>query len=336
MEKNVGKRRLLCLAQLFWEQTDEEHPLTLEQLQQRLGEMGVEAQRKALYSDIRALQEFGLDILRTNPGRDCRYFLAGRPFELPQLKLLVDAVNASAVLTRQQSRQLMDQLMELASRPQREKLRRSLVGAPWWKTPNNGVYYTIDTIYQALQEQRPLTFFYFHYGPFRQKVYHRDHQEMVCSPYGLVYREEHYYLLGYSSDHPQRPVCHFRVDRMEGAHLAEGLPFHPKPPQLDLEQYSAGLFSMFGGSLSRARIRCTETGLKIIYDRFGLDVPVEFLEDGSYLALVEVVPGPLFYGWLMGLSQEMRLTGPQELVEECRRLARLSLSDWEQAPGQEE
>ncbi len=330
MEQNTGKGRLLCLAKLFWEQTDEDHALSLGELQDRLLEMGQKAQRKALYSDIKALQDYGLDILRTNPGRDCRYFLASRLIELPQLKLLVDAVNASAVLTRRQSEQLIEQLSGLVSRPQREQLRRSLIGAPWWKTPNNGVYYTIDTIYQALSQQSPLAFCYYHYGPFHQKVYHQDHHEIICSPYGLVYREEHYYLLGYSASHPDQPVCHFRVDRMEGAHLAAQQPFRPKAAGLDLEQYSAGLFSMFGGQLSRARIRCTETGLKILYDRFGLDIPVEFFEDGSYLALVEVVPGPVFYGWVMGLSREMRLTGPQELVEECQKLARLSLSPWQE------
>lgn len=90
---------------------------------------------------------------------------------------------------------------------------------------------------------------------------------------------------------------------------------------------------MYSGQLSRARIRCTETGLKILYDRFGLDIPVEFLEDGSYLALVEVVPGPVFFGWVIGLSQEMRLTGPEELVEQCRAVAQRSLCPWDLETG---
>ena len=120
---------------------------------------------------------------------------------------------------------------------------------------------------------------------------------------------------------------------MERAKLAPNQPFRPKPAGLDLEQYSAGLFSMYSGQLSRARIRCTETGLKILYDRFGLDIPVEFLEDGSYLALVEVVPGPVFFGWVIGLSQEMRLTGPEELVEQCRAVAQRSLCPWDLETG---
>ncbi len=331
MEKNTSKRRLLSLAKLFWEQTDEEHSLTLPQMQQYLQQQGIQAERKALYSDLKTLQDCGMDIVRTNLGRDCRYFLAGRTFQLPELKLLVDAVNASAILTQQQSKQLIEKLSQLTSCAQSVQLRRSLVASPR-KTPHTGIYYTIDTIYQALGEQVPISFYYYHYGSFRQKVYHQNHQLITCSPYGLVYREERYYLLGYASSHPDQPVCHFRVDRMEAAQPAPEQSYHPKPDQLDLEQYSAGLFSMYSGQLSRARIRCSETGLKILYDRFGLDIPVEFLEDGSYLALVEVVPGPMFFGWIMGLSQEMRLAGPEELVTQCRTLAELSLSPWQSPP----
>ena len=333
MEKNLGKRRLLSLARLLLEQTDEEHSLNVVEMLQILHRQGIQAERKAIYSDLQALQDYGMDIVRTNRGRDCRYFLASRTFELPELKLLVDAVNASTILTQQQSEQLIEKLSRLTSQPQSVQLKRSLL-ATAHKTPHTGLYYTIDTIYQALREQTPISFYYYHYGPFRQKVYHQQHQLIYCSPYGLIYREERYYLLGHASSHPDQPVCHFRVDRMEAADLAPDQAFCPKPAQLDLEQYSAGLFSMYGGQLSRARIRCTETGLKILYDRFGLDIPVEFLEDGSYLALVEVVPGPVFYGWILGLSQEMRLTGPEELVQQCQKLARLALSPWgESSPG---
>lgn len=327
MDKNIGKRRLLNLARLLWEQTDEEHAMTVLELQQALEAQGIQAERKTLYSDLKILQDYGMDIVRTNLGRDCRYFLAGRTFELPELKLLVDAVNASAILTKQQSEQLIEKLSRLTSRPQSVQLRRSLL-APARKTPHTGLYYTIDTIYQALREQTPISFFYYHYGPLRQKVYHQEHRPITCSPYGLIYREERYYLLGHASSRPEQPVCHFRVDRMEAAKLIPEGAFHPKPAGLDLEQYSAGLFSMYSGRLSRARIRCSETGLKILYDRFGLDIPVEFLEDGSYLALVEVVPGPVFFGWIMGLSREMRLTGPEELVKQCQELAKLSLEPW--------
>ncbi|HIU42573.1 MAG TPA: WYL domain-containing protein [Candidatus Egerieicola faecale] len=332
MGKNTGKRRLLFLAKLLWEQTDEEHSLSIGQMRQQLAQVGMEAERKAIYDDLKTLQEYGMDILRTNTGRDCRYFLAGRTFELPELKLLVDAVNASAILTKKQSEQLIQKLSRLTSRPQSVQLRRSLLASSR-KTNHTGLYYTIDTIYQALREQTSISFRYYHYGPFRQKVYHQGRRPICCSPYGLVYREERYYLLGYASNHPDQPVCHFRVDRMERAKLAPNQPFRPKPAGLDLEQYSAGLFSMYSGQLSRARIRCTETGLKILYDRFGLDIPVEFLEDGSYLALVEVVPGPVFFGWVIGLSQEMRLTGPEELVEQCRAVAQRSLCPWDLETG---
>ncbi len=331
MGKNTGKRRLLFLVKLLWEQTDEEHALSIGEIRQQLAQAGMETERKAIYSDLKTLQECGMDILRTNIGRDCRYFLAERTFELPELKLLADAVNASAILTKQQSEKLIQKLSRLTSRPQSVQLRRSLLVSAR-KTPHTGLYYTIDTIYQALREQTPVSFRYYHYGPFRQKVYHQGHRSICCSPYGLVYREERYYLLGYASSHPDQPVCHFRVDRMEGAQLAPEQSFHPKPAGLDLEQYSAGLFSMYSGQLSRARIRCTETGLKILYDRFGLDIPVEFLEDGSYLALVEVVPGPVFFGWVIGLSQEMQLTGPEELVDQCRAVAQRSLCPWKQKP----
>ncbi len=221
MDKNIGKRRLLNLARLLWEQTDEEHAMTVLELQQALEAQGIQAERKTLYSDLKILQDYGMDIVRTNLGRDCRYFLAGRTFELPELKLLVDAVNASAILTKQQSEQLIEKLSRLTSRPQSVQLRRSLL-APARKTPHTGLYYTIDTIYQALREQTPISFFYYHYGPLRQKVYHQEHRPITCSPYGLIYREERYYLLGHASSRPEQPVCHFRVGQDGGRQAGPG------------------------------------------------------------------------------------------------------------------
>lgn len=325
------KLKLLYLYQILLQRTDEEHPITVPQLIGELDLRGIRAERKSVYDDLEALRLFGLDV-QSRKGRSPGWFVGRREFELPELKLLVDAVNASAILTKKQSEQLIQKLSRLTSRPQSVQLRRSLLASSR-KTYHTGLYYTIDTIYQALREQTSISFRYYHYGPFRQKVYHQGRRPICCSPYGLVYREERYYLLGYASNHPDQPVCHFRVDRMERAKLTPNQPFRPKPAGLDLEQYSAGLFSMYSGQLSRARIRCTETGLKILYDRFGLDIPVEFLEDGSYLALVEVVPGPVFFGWVIGLSQEMRLTGPEELVEQCRAVAQRSLCPWDLETG---
>ena len=126
MPKQEGqKSKLLALLRIFEQQTDEEHLLNVPQLVELLARQGILCERKSVYSDIDALNALGYDI-RLRRGRSGGYWMATRPFELAELKLLVDAVQSSRVISKTSSDKLIHKLEGLASRYQGTQLQRQV------------------------------------------------------------------------------------------------------------------------------------------------------------------------------------------------------------------
>ena len=205
------KRKLLCLCQLLWERTDEEHPLTVQELIDALEGMDIHAERKSIYDDMETLRTFGLDV-QSRKGKAPGWFLGERPFELPELKLLVDAVQACRFITRRKSDALIRKLESLSSVHQARQLQRQVYVAGRVKAMNESVYYTIDKLHTALNARRAVTFKYFEYNMRKEKVFRRDGKRYAVSPYGLIWDNENYYLAGF--DHARREMRHYRVDKM--------------------------------------------------------------------------------------------------------------------------
>lgn len=202
------KLKLLYLKQILEEQTDENHPITTQQLVERLAEMGIRAERKSIYSDMACLQEFGMDVC-TAHGRGGGYFLASREFELPELKLLVDAVQSSRFLSERKSVELISKLEKLASRYDAGSLRRQVTVSGRVKTMNESIYYNVDRIHDAIASDVQITFRYFDWGVDRERHY-RD-RLYTASPYALCWDDQNYYLIAHSERHG---LTHYRVDKM--------------------------------------------------------------------------------------------------------------------------
>lgn len=156
------KLKLLYLKELFERQSDEEHLLSMQDILDALAARGIRAERKSVYDDILCLQQFGMDIV-TVKGRHGGYFLASRTFELPELKLLVDAVQSSKFLSERKSMQLIAKLETLASQYAAGSLRRQVTVAGRVKTMNESVYYSVDLLHEAIQKNSRITFRYFDY-----------------------------------------------------------------------------------------------------------------------------------------------------------------------------
>ena len=224
------KGKLLYLAEIFHRETDEAHGLTLAELTERLAAYGVQAERKTLYADMEELRRCGLDIDSWKEGREYRYRLASREFELPELKLLVDAVQASRFITESKSRSLIKKLESLVSVHDARQLQRQVLIAGRVKTMNESVYYSIDKLHTALAAGKAVTFRYFDYDVKKEKVFRRGGRRYTVFPHGLIWNSENYYLVGW--DGAKKEVRHYRVDKMaeEGlleevqALLAMGLP----------------------------------------------------------------------------------------------------------------
>ncbi len=314
-----SKIKILYLKQYFEENTDAEHGATIEELAAFLEQKGLSAERKALYADIAQLREFGMDIMKVR-GKRVEYRLMGREFELPELKLLVDAVGASRFITRRKSLSLMAKLESLCSRFEAKQLHRSVYVDSRIKTMNESIFYTVDTIYTALGRRCKLSFKYFTYTPDKQRVLKRSGKVYQVTPLALTYREENYYLYAYTAEHDE--VRTYRVDRMTSAAcMAEPADATEKTRQFDPAAYAREQFNMFAGRKKQVTMRFVNELCPAVIDRFGREVTLVPDGDGFRVA-AEVMVSPTFFSWIISFAGRAAIVGPQDVRDEFYQLLR--------------
>lgn len=311
------KRKLLYLQEILRRETDEDHPLTLRQIQDLLEQRGVAAERKSLYDDIEQLRLLGEDIVTTRD-TTVRYYVGQRMLDMPQLRLLVDAVQSSKFITRKKSEELIRRLETLTSRHLAGQLQRQVLVSGRIKHMNESIYYNVDALQTALAENRQVTFQYFDWGADKQQHLRHGGALYRVSPWALTWDDENYYLIAYNG--ATQTIRHYRVDRMlrirqtgdkrEGEAVFRGL---------DMARYTQKTFGMFGGQPQSVTLRCTDSMAGIILDRFGQEVSLIPDGDGFFTVRVSVVVSPPFFSWLSGFGTDLRLMAPAAVVEEYRR-----------------
>ena len=324
------KLKLLYLAKIFMEETDEDNPLTLQQIASRLAACDVNADRKTLYLDLEELRRFGMDIISAHQGRSTVYFLGAREYELPELKLLVDAVQASRFITDRKSRELIRKLEGLVSAHQARQLHRQVLFSGRVKTLNESIYYNVDMLHDAINSDRQIRFHYFQWNVNKEMVLRRDGAWYRVSPWCLTWDDENYYLVAYDAGEDR--IKHYRVDKMRDiTALEEPRAGKERYAELDVARYTQSLFGMFAGAEVAVTLEAENRMAGILIDRFGQDVRMVPVDDGHFEAGVNVAVSPQFFGWLMALGPGIRLTGPtpvvRQLKEEVRRLSRAYLGE---------
>ena len=309
------KLKLLCLCRLLWERTDEDHPMTVPELIQGLEEWDIKAERKSIYDDMEALRVFGLDV-QNRKGKDPGWFLGERPFQLAELKLLVDAVQSSRFISQRKSGDLIEKLESLASRHQARQLQRQVYVDRRAKTMNESVYYTIDKLHSAIANHRSVSFKYFEYNVQKERVFRREGKRYDVSPAGLIWDNENYYLAGY--DHRHREMRHYRVDKM--AELAVTcLPVEGVAADFDIASYAQKHFGMFSGKEGLVSLRCDNRLVGVVLDRFGREVILVPDGEAYFTVTVQAVVSPQFLGWVFGLGAGVEIKAPNWAREMLRR-----------------
>lgn len=304
------KLKLLYLAKLFWEQTDEEHPITIASIICALGEQGISAERKSLYDDFEALRYFGMDIVGRKE-RSYGYYLASRKFELAELKLLVDAVQSSRFITRKKSNELIRKLEELTSVYEGRALQRQVYVANRIKTMNESIYYNVDRIHSAISQNRQIGFCYFDLTPEKEKCYRHEGEEYQISPWALTWQEERYYLIGF--DAKVQKIKHYRVDKMERLRqLKQKREGQQLFERFDVGVYSSKMFGMFGGEEQLVRLRCQNALAGAVLDRFGKDITL-FPQGEWFEVTARVAVSPWFLSWVFGFGGGIEIVSPQEV-----------------------
>lgn len=317
--KDVVKRRVLVLLQYLYEQTDEDHQITSDDLVSYLKDQGVPANKKTLKNDLDLMVDAGFDIV-TVASKPNRYFWGNRTFEMPELKLLIDAVSSSRFITQKKSRQLGRKLSELASVNQKKELRRHVYATNRVKSNNEFIYYTMDTINEAINKHRQIAFQYTEFDGDKNKVLRNSGEIYELSPYALFWNEDFYYVVGWSNKHENVSV--FRVDRLHKPTIMKAKAAK-RPDDFDLDDYSKQIFEMYAGEEVKVRLECRNDLMKYIIDRFGEDVETKRSGEDYFIATVKVSLSPTFYGWVFQFGGGMRILSPKKAVNKIIEMADL-------------
>lgn len=310
------KLKMMYLLKILSEKTDEEHCLSAQELIGELAAYDITAERKSIYHDIECLVEYGYDIVNRKAKTGGGYYLASREFELPELKLLVDAVQSSRFITQKKSRELIGKIEKLAGPFEGKKLQRQVFVASRIKTDNESIYYNVDRLHNAIQDNAPITFVYMEWNEHKELVPRHDGKRYRISPWALTWKEENYYLVAY--DDEEEKIKHFRVDKMNRIEELTGQKRKGAEEfaRFDIAEYTNRSFGMFGGQTQWITLQFADSLTGVFFDRFGKEIDVRRISPSALSARVEVCVSPQFFGWLAGLGGQVRITSPQSIQEQ--------------------
>ena len=321
------KLKMLILADIFSRETDDDHGLTLPEIVERLEAAGVNAERKTLYRDFEELQNYGLDVISEQDGRQVRYHLGSRAFELAELKLLVDAVQSSRFITEKKSRELIGKLESLVSRYEAQHLHRQVLLTGRVKAANEHIYYLVDRLHEAIGRNAQVRFHYFRWTRTGEKALRRGGAWYVLSPWALLWDDENYYLAAYDAE--ADTIKHFRVDKMLDLEVLDAPRLGEKRwAERGAGAYSRSVFGMHGGESVTVTLEGENDMAGVLIDRFGRDLILAPLGEDRFTAQVEVVPSPHFLGWIIALGGGVRVTGPASVVDQLRAEAKRLLAQY--------
>ena len=322
MEK---KNKILYVMKILIERTDESHPLSTNQIIEILNnEYGIPVHRTTIPKDIAVLKEFGFDII-TIHSTQSKYFIGSRRFELPELKLLIDAVESSKFITSKKSKELILKLETLTSKGNVEKLKRNNYLTNIVKPDNEQVYYIVDVINDAINHGKQIAFKYYEYTALKEKVLRHDGEVYVISPYNLVWKDDFYYLIGFSEK--RNKVVSFRVDRI--ATIPDILEDDciQKPEDFNLEEFVKTVFLMYGGSTVTVDLLCDNKLMKTMIDRFGENVKTFPYDASSFHIITDVEVSRTFYGWVFGFGGDVKILSPECVKRQYRNMLSQSLDE---------
>ncbi len=327
MEKDRNRKlKLLKLLELLRQETDEQHPMRTTDICQRLESMDVSCDRRILASEIQTLCEQGYEIHQCQMGRAKGYFIADRAFKVPELRMLLDAVEASQLLTEKKTQELKDKIINLSNDRQAEILKSTVVRFNSAKSTNERIYYTIEALEKAIRKKKKVTIRYFHLNEHQEKVYRSENGIHTVEPIALVYNNDKYYLTCYN------PVAdknyNYRLDRIEWVEiLKKKISKNAVIRSRSVAKYTAQVFKMYGGETVKVTLVFDARMIDYIYEKFGMDTKIRLCEDDSFTASVEVQLSPTFWGWLFQFTGQMRITAPEWACDEYTEMLKKAIGE---------
>ena len=314
------KLKLYRLSRIMLEHTDEDHFITMAGIKEELARYDVTADRKSIYDDLSALEHLGLEVKGEPDGKGYHYHVVSKQFELAELKLLIDAIQSSKFITERKSHELIRKIEQFASRYEAQQLNRQVMVAGRVKTMNEKIYYNVDAIHAAINENRQISFEYMNWNMKKELVPRRD-EPYITSPWALAWDDENYYLICYNAHH--RMINHYRVDKMRRIRILdtkrEGKAVFR---EFNPAKYAKSSFGMFGGEMTDVRLRCRNSMIGVILDRFGKEIMIRPDGKDHFITNVEVSVSDQFFGWVFALGGMVQILSPEEVTKKMKSTIR--------------
>jgi predicted DNA-binding transcriptional regulator YafY len=319
------KKRILFLRDMFLERTDENHPITMEEIIRLLSANGMETTPHTVSDDIALLQNMGLDIIAQKMPI-MKYYVVSRDFESYEVRLLMDCIQSSKALSASKTEQLMKKLSVLCSKHEASQIKPTIFDN-YIKSANDKTQYNIATITQAIIEKKQITFRYFVYLPSKERLYQETPQSswdsVKVTPCFLVYNDDNYNLIALESRYMvSRKFSFYKIDRMEDVNLSYSQVRYTDKllARINISDYKKQNFSLCGGNIERVTIQFPNHLADTVIDRFGIDVDIKQTDEASFQVTERIAINPEFFGWIFGLGAGVKIVSPQLVAQQMKDL----------------
>lgn len=317
MPRNAEQKiKLLILYEILKTDTDENSPMSTSCLIEKLKERGVDVGRKALKSDIDTLNQYGFEVL-WHKDKSNQYYVVDRKFQIPELKILIDAVQSASFITEKKTISFVDKIADLAGKSRAELLKQNIVCFDTTKHTNENIYYNIDTLDSCILDKKKVSFVYFDYDTKCKKCYRKEKERYIVNPLALIFTNDNYYLVCYNDKY--KNLSNYRVDRMEQVKCEkEEITYIEELSDFNINTYKQQAFSMYAGEPTEIVLEISNRLMDAIIDKFGEKVKPIVVDENKVKVLVQVIISPTFYSWLVAFNVDIRILSPQEEVEKFK------------------
>lgn len=314
-QEKAYKIKLVKILEILRQDSDEDNYIETSEILSKLATMGIICDRRTLAADIEVLNSYGYEVLsEKSPGKSNKYCVIDRSFDVPELRILIDAVQASSFITPKKTEELIDKIADLGGSHRAELLRRNIVKFNTTKSTNENIFYSISEINAAIENGKKVSFEYFDFNEKHERVYRRSGKRYYVNPLATIYDDDNYYLICYYGRF--EGVVHYRIDRMDRVEMVVNQPidvYNGEP--IDLKRHKKTLFGMFQGEEQLVEFQADASILDPIFDIFGDKVEITSDENGKLRFKAAVQLSPTFYGWCLSFGDKLQVDGPNEVVE---------------------
>lgn len=318
---NHQKIKLLMMVELLRQKTSKEDPLTTNELVAELAKLDITCDRRTLSKDVALLNEYGYEVKSRQVGLQKGYYLENANFSISELKILMDAVQAASFVTDSQTKALVSKIADLGGSHRADILKENIICFNTTKHTNDRIYENVAELERALNNKKQASFYYFDRDEDGNKVYRKEKKRYVVEPMALIFNDDNYYLMTWSSKYDG--ITNYRVDRMdEVAVEKEDVSDKAKMDDSDIAAFTEQAFKMYGGDLVDITVEFNDKLIGVIQDKFGEDTKIVRTGTNKCVAPIQVQFSPTFWGWIFQFVGEMKILSPESLMEEYKDRAK--------------